>query len=186
MSRICCLHSWAWLIVLLISISNPVLWALAPHFRLSAVHFHLNVTFNSLWNWTPYYCPRKSAFHPEFLISVHGNPTGLDISVSFSFSPPIFHTNRSLHLTNPSLKMFHVSVQCSPFPQLAPWCKYQNFMPEIPDKELPHVWRNKCLTLVYSRLASFWTYSWREGDATTRLDSSLSPSLLIWILSNRF
>lgn len=131
-------------------------------------------------NSTPYHCPRKSAFHSEFLISVNDNPTGLEISMSFSFSPPIFHTNRSLHLTNFYLKMFHVSVHCSPFPQLAFWWKYQNFISEIPDKELPHV------ILVYSRLTSIWTYSWGEGDATTSPVSSLSPPLLIRILSNRF
>lgn len=88
-------------------------------------------------NSTPYHCPRKSAFLSEFLISVNDNPTGLEISMSFSFSPPNFHTNRSLHLTNFYLKMFHVSVHCSPFPQLAFWWKYQNFISEIPDKELP-------------------------------------------------
>ena len=94
---------------------------------------------------------KNQPFTPNFLFPLMA-PSHLtlqsylkqDTSVSFSFPPPIFHTNHSQlilpSLANPSFKMFHISVHFSSFPQWALWFKY-NFMSELPDRVLRHVGR---------------------------------------------
>lgn len=155
--RICCiptLDSSA----LLIAISNPDVSALVPHFRLSAVHFHSNVTSVSLFEIELLIgVLENEPFTPNSLFPLTAPPLLTlrsylkDTSTSFSLPPTIFRTNQSLRLADPCLKMVHVSVHASPFPRPALWCKY-NFMSEIPDKKLLHVGRHKFLTLVLKTL----------------------------------
>lgn len=102
--------------------------------------------------------------------------------MSFRFSPPISLTNQSVHLAYPSLKMSPVSVHFSPFLELSLWYKYHNFIWKFLTRSSP------CLEAQTPQTGTeespqFGLIPGGDGNAITRLDSSLIPPPLLTLSS---